>query len=57
LEKYSKYWNPDVVKAHQLAICLYGTVDRDRAAFIQECVEKDIEDGRCDRATSKQVLY
>ena len=38
-----EYFQPHVVKQHQLGIYVYGSLDRDRAAFIQAIAEKDLQ--------------
>jgi hypothetical protein len=35
--------NSHVLLAHQIGIYQYGTLDRNRAAFIQEIAEKDAQ--------------
>lgn len=48
------YFQEDEVRAHQIAIHQYKTIDRNFAAFITNCVKKDKENGGCSRNASNE---
>ena len=42
----TEHFQPHIVKQHQIGIYTYGSIDRDRAAFIQAIAEKDAQNSK-----------